>query len=79
MLILDEATAHLDAASEAAIQDALNRLMQGRTVLIIAHRLKLVYAADQVAVLDRGRVIEVGDPRALLDSSRALSAARRQL
>ena len=65
-LILDEATSHLDAISEAAIQDALTRLMQGRTVLIIAHRLKLVYAADRVAVLDRGRVIEVGDPRALL-------------
>jgi ATP-binding cassette subfamily C protein CydD len=69
LLILDEATAHLDAASEAAIGDALNRLRQGRTVLIIAHRLKLVYAADQVAVLDRGRVIEVGDPRALLDQA----------
>ena len=65
-LILDEATSHLDSTSEAAIQDALTRLMQGRTVLIIAHRLKLVYAADRVAVLDRGRVIEVGDPRALL-------------
>ncbi len=65
-LILDEATSHLDSVSEAAIQDALTRLMRGRTVLIIAHRLKLVYAADRVAVLDRGRVIEVGDPRALL-------------
>ena len=65
-LILDEATSHLDSISEAAIQDALDRLMQGRTVLIIAHRLKLVYAADRVAVLDRGRVIEVGDPRVLL-------------
>jgi ATP-binding cassette subfamily C protein CydD len=65
-LILDEATSHLDAASEAVIQDALTRLMRGRTVLIIAHRLKLVYAADRVAVLDRGRVIEVGDPRVLL-------------
>ncbi len=65
-LILDEATSHLDSVSEAAIQDALTRLMRGRTVLIIAHRLKLVYTADRVAVLDRGRVIEVGDPRALL-------------
>jgi ATP-binding cassette subfamily C protein CydD len=65
-LILDEATSHLDSASEAAIQDALTGLMRGRTVLIIAHRLKLVYSADRVAVLDRGRVIEVGDPRVLL-------------
>ncbi len=65
-LILDEVTSHLDSVSEAAIQDALERLLRGRTVLIIAHRLKLVYSADRVAVLDRGRVIEVGDPRALL-------------
>ncbi len=66
LLILDEATSHLDAASEAAIGDALERLMHRRTVLIIAHRLKLVYSADQVAVLDRGRVVEAGDPHALL-------------
>ena len=52
-LILDEATAHLDAESEQAIQAALTRLMQGRTVLIIAHRLKLAYAADQVAVMEQ--------------------------
>ncbi len=68
-LILDEATSHLDSQSEAAIQDALARLMRGRTVLIIAHRLKLVYSAYQVAVLDQGRVIELGDPRTLLTHS----------
>jgi ABC-type multidrug transport system fused ATPase/permease subunit len=66
LLILDEATSHLDSASEAAIQDALLNLMRGRTVLIVAHRLKLVYAADQIAVLDHGRVIETGEPRKLL-------------
>jgi ATP-binding cassette subfamily C protein CydD len=65
-LVLDEATSHLDSASEAAIRDALTRLMHGRTVLIIAHRLKLVYAAHQVAVLDHGRVIEIGDHHTLL-------------
>ena len=65
-LILDEATSHLDSASEAAVQDALTGLMRGRTVLIIAHRLKLVFAADQVAVIDQGRVTEVGDPHDLL-------------
>jgi len=65
-LILDEATSHLDSASEAAIQEALTRLMRGRTVLIIAHRLKLVFHADQVAVIDHGRVSEVGDPHDLL-------------
>lgn len=66
ILILDEATSHLDSASEAAIQDALTRLMHGRTVLIIAHRLKLAYAADRVAVLDQGRLVEMGDPATLL-------------
>jgi ATP-binding cassette, subfamily C, bacterial CydD len=65
-LILDEATSHLDSTSEAAIQEALIRLMRGRTVLIIAHRLKLVFHADQVAVVDQGRVTEVGDPHDLL-------------
>lgn len=65
-LILDEATAHLDSASEAAIREALGNLMRGRTVLIIAHSLALANAADRIAVLDRGRVIETGDPRQLL-------------
>jgi ATP-binding cassette subfamily C protein CydD len=65
-LILDEATSHLDPASEAAIRDALQNLMRGRTVLLIAHRLKMVYAAERVAVLDQGRVIESGDPQHLL-------------
>jgi ABC-type multidrug transport system fused ATPase/permease subunit len=69
LLILDEATSHLDAASEAAIGEALDRLMHSRTVLIIAHRLKLVYSSDQVAVIDRGRVVEAGDPQSLLAHS----------
>ena len=69
ILILDEATSHLDFASEAAIQDALTRLMRGRTVLIIAHRLKLAYAADRVAVLDQGRLVEMGDPTSLLSQT----------
>jgi ATP-binding cassette subfamily C protein CydD len=65
-LILDEATSHLDVESEAFIQDALDRLLRERTVLIIAHRLRLIYTADQVAVLQQGRVIEVGKHAALL-------------
>jgi ATP-binding cassette subfamily C protein CydD len=69
LLILDEATSHLDSTSETAIQAALGGLMRGRTVLIIAHRLKLAYAADRVAVVDGGGVIEVGDPRQLLSRS----------
>jgi ATP-binding cassette subfamily C protein CydD len=65
-LILDEPTAHLDSTSEALIQEALFGLMHGRTVLIIAHRLSLASQADQIAVLDRGSVVESGDHQTLL-------------
>jgi ATP-binding cassette subfamily C protein CydD len=65
-LILDEATAHLDAENEALIQDALHRLMRGRTTLIIAHRLTMACGADQIIVMDQGRVLERGTHRTLL-------------
>lgn len=66
VLILDEATSHQDEASELAIADALDRLVRGRTVLVIAHRLRLAQRADRIAVLDSGRVVEVGTPAELL-------------
>lgn len=66
ILILDEATSALDAESEALVQDALDRLMQGRTTLIIAHRLSTVLTADRVVVLDGGRVAESGKHAELL-------------
>ncbi len=66
VLLLDEATSHQDEASEVAIADALDRLVAGRTVLVIAHRLRLAQRADQVAVLDAGRVVESGAPADLL-------------
>jgi ATP-binding cassette subfamily B protein len=60
ILVLDEATSALDAESEALVQEALDRLMQGRTTLIIAHRLSTVIGADRVVVLDGGRIVESG-------------------
>ncbi len=66
VLILDEATSHQDEASEVAIADALERLVAGRTVLLIAHRLRLAQRADRVVVLDAGRVVEQGTPAELL-------------
>jgi ABC-type multidrug transport system fused ATPase/permease subunit len=70
-LILDEATSHLDAESEALIQDALDRLLRDRTVLIIAHRLKLVYTTDRVVVMEQGRAIETGTHQSLLEQGGA--------
>lgn len=66
ILILDEATAHLDAHSEALIQEALERVMAGRTSFVIAHRLSTVLAADRILVLDEGRLVEEGTHRELL-------------
>lgn len=60
ILILDEATSSLDAASEGIVQDALDKLMKGRSTLVIAHRLSTVRNADKVLVMDKGRVVESG-------------------
>src|SRR5829696_2943609 len=64
LLILDEATSNLDAVSEARITDALQRLRSGRTTIVIAHRLSTVIEANQIAVIENGRVVEVGPPEA---------------
>ncbi len=66
VLLLDEATSALDAASEAVVSEALTRLGQGRTTLVIAHRLATVREADKIVVLDRGRVVEEGTHDSLL-------------
>jgi ATP-binding cassette, subfamily B, bacterial len=65
LLILDEATSNLDAASEARITDALQRLRSGRTTIIIAHRLSTIAQADQIAVVSDGRIVEAGTPAEL--------------
>ena len=66
IVILDEATAHLDSESEAAVQDALAAALAGRTSLVIAHRLSTVLSADQILVVDDGRIVEHGTHRELL-------------
>lgn len=66
ILVLDEATSHLDSESEALIQDALKRVMAGRTSIVIAHRLSTILAADQILVMDRGKLIERGTHQELL-------------
>jgi subfamily B ATP-binding cassette protein MsbA len=66
ILILDEATSQLDSESEALVGRALANLMEGRTTLVIAHRLSTVRRADRILVLDRGRLVESGTHRELL-------------
>jgi len=80
VLLLDEATSALDAESEYLVQDAMDRLMKGRTVLVIAHRLSTVQSADTVAVITEGRVAEQGSHSQLLKSNGIYAAlVRRQL
>jgi ATP-binding cassette, subfamily B, bacterial MsbA len=66
VLILDEATSALDNESERLVQEALQKLMQGRTTLIVAHRLSTIEHADRVVVMERGRIVEQGAPATLL-------------
>ncbi|MDE3223359.1 MAG: ATP-binding cassette domain-containing protein, partial [Acidobacteriota bacterium] len=66
LVVLDEATAHLDAESEAAVQRALDETMHDRTSLVIAHRLSTIRNADQILVIDAGRVVERGTHEELL-------------
>ncbi|TWF75946.1 ABC-type multidrug transport system fused ATPase/permease subunit [Pseudonocardia hierapolitana] len=66
VVVLDEATAHLDSTSEAAVQEALGEALHGRTAIVIAHRLSTIRAADQILVLEGGRIVERGTHTELL-------------
>jgi len=66
ILILDEATASVDSETEALIQDALEALLHDRTSIVIAHRLSTIQSADQIAVLQRGRLAERGNHQELM-------------
>ena len=66
LVILDEATSHLDSENESLVQEALATALAGRTAIVIAHRLSTITAADQILVLDEGRIVERGEHSELL-------------
>ena len=69
ILVLDEATSALDSESEALIQDALVRLMKGRTSIVVAHRLSTIASLDRIMVLDNGKIVEQGTHQELLEKN----------
>ena len=78
VLILDEATSALDTVSERAIQDALERLMKGRTVILVAHRLSTIEQADLIVVMSEGRIVEQGTHADLLAKQGAYALLHSQ-
>ena len=74
ILVLDEATSALDSASEKLVQEALEKLMQDRTSLVIAHRLSTIQKADKIIVMDKGKIIEQGNHKSLMEQDGAYKA-----
>ena len=79
IVLLDEATASLDVENETKVQSALSRLLAGKTVLVIAHRMRTVEASDKIVVLKEGKVVEQGSPAALLQNPQGVFAHMRTL
>ncbi|GJD20472.1 ABC transporter related [Rivularia sp. IAM M-261] len=79
VLILDEATASVDTATEALIQQALERLMKNRTTFVVAHRLSTIRKADRIVVLEKGKIVEIGNHHQLLQNSNGMYAQFRAL
>ena len=67
ILILDEATASIDSATEELLQNALSKLSKNRTTIVIAHRLSTIVKADKILLLDSGKILEQGDHKSLIE------------